>query len=84
MANTVKISARLPSKIVEEIDRTVQMGIFSNRSDFLKEAIRHYLRELNKERFIEEAEEEKWVLSAVQPILAEDWNSPEDDYWNDY
>ncbi|NPA47882.1 MAG: ribbon-helix-helix protein, CopG family [Thermococci archaeon] len=84
MANTVKISARLPSKIVEEIDRAVQMGIFSNRSDFLKEAARYYLRELSKERFIEEAEEEKWVLRVVQPTLAEDWDSPEDDYWNDY
>jgi len=84
MASTVKVSARLPSRVVQEIDRAVQKGVFSSRSDFLKEAVRHYLRELKKENFIEEAEDEKWVLSAVQPILAEDWNSPEDDYWDDY
>jgi hypothetical protein len=39
---------------------------------------------MNKENFIEESEERKWVLNNVQSILAEDWNSPEDDYWNDY
>ncbi|ASJ17055.1 CopG family transcriptional regulator [Thermococcus chitonophagus] len=81
MATTIKISVRLPPKIVEEIDRLVQNGVFSSRSDFIKEAVRHYLRELRKEEL---TEEEKWVLNMVQPILAEDWNSKEDKFWDEY
>lgn len=81
MATTIKISARLPSKLVEEIDKLVQRGIFSNRSDFIKEAVRHYLRELKKEEL---TEEELWVLNMVQPVLAEDWNSEEDKFWDNY
>jgi len=81
MVSTIKISARLPPKIVEEIDRLVQTGVFSNRSDFIKEAIRHYLRELKKEEL---TEEERWVLNMVQPVLAEDWKSKEDEFWDDY
>jgi len=81
MVSTIKISARLPPKIVEEIDRLVQTGVFNNRSDFIKEAIRHYLRELKKEEL---TEEERWVLNMVQPVLAEDWKSKEDEFWDDY
>jgi len=81
MVSTIKISARLPPKIVEEIDRLVQTGVFSNRSDFIKEAIRYYLRELKKEEL---TEEERWVLNMVQPVLAEDWKSKEDEFWDDY
>ena len=81
MVSTIKISARLPPKIVEEIDRLVQTGVFNNRSDFIKEAIRHYLRELKKEEL---TEEERWVLNMVQPVSAEDWKSKEDEFWDDY
>jgi|Deesub1362B_J571_1020462.scaffolds.fasta_scaffold00137_62 Arc/MetJ-type ribon-helix-helix transcriptional regulator len=81
MATTIKVSTRLPSKIVKEIDKLVESGLFTNRSDFIKEAVRQYLRELKKE---EPTEEEKWVLNMVQPVLAEDWNSEEDKFWDDY
>ncbi|MFA4662246.1 ribbon-helix-helix domain-containing protein [Pyrococcus kukulkanii] len=54
MATTIRISVRLPPKIVEEIDRLIQKGVFSNRSDFIKEAVRHYLRELRREGLTEE------------------------------
>ncbi|HHI01349.1 MAG TPA: ribbon-helix-helix protein, CopG family [Thermococcus litoralis] len=81
MSSSIKISARIPAKIVEEIDKLVQRGIFSNRSDFIKEAIRYYLRELKKEEL---TEEERWVLHMVQPILAEDWESEEDKFWDNY
>ncbi|MFA4647766.1 ribbon-helix-helix domain-containing protein [Pyrococcus kukulkanii] len=54
MATTVKISVRLPSKVVEEIDRLVQSGVFSNRSYSIKEAVRHYLREMRREELTEE------------------------------
>ena len=81
MGSSIKVSARIPPKIVEEIDKLVQKGIFSNRSDFIKEAIRYYLRELKKEEL---TEEERWVLHMVQPILAEDWESEEDEFWDNY
>ena len=81
MTNTIKISSRLPSKVVEEIDRLVEKGIFSNRSDFIKEAVRQYLRKLKKEEL---TEEERWVLNMVQPVLGEDWNSKEDEFWDEY
>ncbi|MCD6189704.1 MAG: ribbon-helix-helix protein, CopG family, partial [Thermococcus sp.] len=79
MSSSIKISARIPAKIVEEIDKLVQRGIFSNRSDFIKEAVRYYLRELKKEEL---TKEERWVLHMVQPILAEDWESEEDKFWD--
>jgi len=81
MGSSIKVSARIPAKIVEEIDKLVQEGIFSNRSDFIKEAVRNYLRELKKEEL---TEEERWVLHMVQPILTEDWESEEDKFWDDY
>jgi len=81
MSSSIKISARIPAKIVEEIDKLVQRGIFSNRSDFIKEAVRYYLRELKKEEL---TKEEGWVLHMVQPILAEDWESEEDKFWDNY
>ena len=81
MSSSIKISARIPAKIVEEIDKLVQRGIFSNRSDFIKEAVRYYLRELKKEEL---TKEERWVLHMVQPILAEDWESEEDKFWDNY
>ena len=81
MATTIKVSTRLPSRIVKEIDKLVESGLFTNRSDFIEEAVRQYLRELKKEEL---TKEEKWVLDMVQPVLAEDWNSEEDKFWDDY
>jgi Arc/MetJ-type ribon-helix-helix transcriptional regulator len=76
----VKVSVRLPPKLAEEIESLVKAGLFSNRSDLIKEAIRHYLRELRKEL----TDEEKWRLKAVEDILKEDWESEEDSFWDSY
>ena len=78
---TIKISTRLPEGLVREIDKMVGRGMFSNRSDFIKEAIRYYLRELKKEGI---TEEEQWVLRMTKPVLAEDWESEEDSFWDNY
>jgi putative addiction module CopG family antidote len=80
MVTGVKVSVRLPPRLAEEIDSLVQAGLFSNRSDLIKEAIRHYLRELRKEL----TDEEKWRLKAVEDILKEDWESGEDSFWDSY
>jgi Arc/MetJ-type ribon-helix-helix transcriptional regulator len=76
----VKVSVRLPPKLAEEIDSLVKAGLFSNRSDLIKEAIRHYLMELKKEL----TDEEKWRLKAVEDVLKEDWESEEDSFWDSY
>lgn len=81
MAVRVKVSVRLPPKLVGEIDKLVESGLFSNRSDFIKEAIRQYLRELKREEL---TKEERWVLGMVQPVVAEDWESEEDKFWDNY
>ncbi|MDK2915041.1 MAG: hypothetical protein PWQ79_1956 [Thermococcaceae archaeon] len=78
MTTGVKVSVRLPPKLAEEIDSLVKAGLFSNRSDLIKEAIRHYLRELRKEL----TEEERWRLKAVEEVLREDWESEEDSFWD--
>lgn len=78
MATSVKVSVRLPPRLAEEIDSLVKAGLFSNRSDLIKEAIRHYLRELRKEL----TEEERWMLKAVEDVLREDWESKEDSFWD--
>lgn len=80
MTTGVKVSVRLPPKLAEEIDSLVKAGLFSNRSDLIKEAIRHYLRELRKEL----TEEERWRLKAVEEVLREDWESEEDSFWDSY
>ncbi|WP_370519643.1 ribbon-helix-helix domain-containing protein [Thermococcus sp. JdF3] len=76
----VKVSVRLPPKLASEIDRLVEEGLFSNRSDFIKEAIRYYLRNVKESM----EEDEKWVLAAVENVLREDWESEEDSFWDDY
>nr|WP_240910823.1 hypothetical protein [Thermococcus sp. MAR1] len=54
--------------------------MFSNRSDFIKEAIRYYIRNV-KERL---REDELWILRAVEETLKEDWESESDRFWDDY
>ncbi|NJE02081.1 ribbon-helix-helix protein, CopG family [Thermococcus sp. JdF3] len=80
MTAGVKVSVRLPPKLASEIDRLVEEGLFSNRSDFIKEAIRYYLRNVKESM----EEDEKWVLAAVENVLREDWESEEDSFWDDY
>ncbi|WP_048151182.1 ribbon-helix-helix domain-containing protein [Palaeococcus ferrophilus] len=80
MTTGVKVSVRLPPKLAEEIDSLVKEGLFSNRSDLIKEAIRYYIRELRKEL----TDEERWRLKAVEDVLKEDWESEEDSFWDSY
>ncbi|HDJ50724.1 MAG TPA: ribbon-helix-helix protein, CopG family [Thermoprotei archaeon] len=41
--NLVKISVRLPKAQVEFIDSLVTLGLYVNRSDFIRDAIRDYM-----------------------------------------
>ena len=39
----VSIPTRVPRPIVDQVDYLVKQGIFSSRSEFIREAIRDYL-----------------------------------------
>ncbi len=63
----ILISLRFPEKLLEEIDLIVKEGHFSNRTEFIKNAVRLELREYRK---ISE-EEEKEVLEISKQLSFE-------------
>jgi len=54
---TETITARLPNELVQRVDAAVKRGIFSNRSEALREMIEDHLRE-HHELFIDIKPEE--------------------------
>ena len=83
MGTSVKITARIPPALAAEIDRLVNAGYYSNRSEVIKEALRDFL--VRKRALIEEASDEEFIRlakRAIEPLLAEDWESEADEYWN--
>ena len=83
MTTTIKISARIPPALAKEMDKLIEAGIYSNRSEIIKEALREFLL---KKKYSKAGEEEyaKLMLRAIEPILAKDWNSEADAHWDDY
>ena len=83
MTTTIKISARIPPALAKEMDKLIEAGIYSNRSEIIKEALREFLL---KKKYSKAGEEEyaKLILRAIEPILAKDWNSEADAHWDDY
>ncbi|AFL95011.1 hypothetical protein CL1_0806 [Thermococcus cleftensis] len=79
MATTVKVSARIPKGLAERMDRLIEEGFYSNRSEIIKEALRDFLL---RRRSVEDSEI-KGYLRAVEEILREDWESEADEYWDD-
>ncbi len=43
MSTAEKVSVRFPPGLMREIDRLVERGEFSSRSEFIKEAVRFFL-----------------------------------------
>jgi len=43
MTTTVKVSARIPRGLAERMDRLIEEGLYSNRSEIIKEALRYFL-----------------------------------------
>ncbi len=83
MGTSVKVTARIPPALAAEIDRLVKAGYYSNRSEVIKEALRDFL--VRKRALIEEASEEEFIRLAKgtsEPLLAEDWESEADEYWD--
>ena len=83
MTTAIKISARIPPALTKEMDKLIEAGIYSNRSEIIKEALREFLL---KKKYSKAGEEEyaKLMLRAIEPILAKDWNSKADAHWDDY
>ncbi|WP_297470594.1 ribbon-helix-helix domain-containing protein [Thermococcus sp.] len=79
MTTTVKVSARIPRGLAERMDRLIEEGLYSSRSEIIKEALRDFLL---RRRYREDPEI-KGYLRAVQEILREDWESEADEYWDD-
>jgi len=41
----VLVSARIPKRLKDKIDQAVEKGLYNNRSDFVRNAIREKLKE---------------------------------------
>ncbi|ANF22634.1 ribbon-helix-helix domain-containing protein [Thermococcus piezophilus] len=84
MGASVKITARIPPALVAEIDRLVQAGYYSSRSEVIKEALRDFIM---RNKFLPKETKDEEYLKAIQkmvePILAEDWESEADEYWSE-
>ena len=50
-ARCVQVCAHIPASVVERVDALVEMGLFRNRSDFIREAVRRPLIEYEKTLF---------------------------------
>jgi hypothetical protein len=48
MPSSPTLQIRLPKKILEQVDSFVKQGLYSSRSDFLKEAVRKHVFELKQ------------------------------------
>ncbi|RLF91962.1 CopG family transcriptional regulator [Thermococci archaeon] len=79
MATTVKVSARIPKGLVEKMDKLVEEGLYSSRSEIIKEALRDFLL---RRRVVEDFELIGY-LKSVEKILKEDWESEADEYWDE-
>ncbi len=83
MGASVKITARIPPALAAEMDRLVKAGYYSNRSDVIKEALREFL--MRRKPLMDEVPEKEYIKAAekiVEPLLAEDWESKSDEYWD--
>jgi Arc/MetJ-type ribon-helix-helix transcriptional regulator len=49
-SQTVQLNVRLPPALIKEMDKWVDAGVYSNKADFIKEAIREKLNTLVKEK----------------------------------
>jgi len=65
---------------VQELDALVEEGLYSNRSEVIKEALRDFVRRMKRDK--EEEEFVKGMLKKLEPTLAEDWDRPEDEWWD--
>jgi len=83
MTKAIKISTRIPPALAREMDRLVEAGIYSNRSEIIKEALREFLM---RKKYSKAGEDEyaELMLKAIEPILAKDWDSEADAHWDDY
>lgn len=83
MATTVKVSARIPPALAREMEKLIEAGIYSNKSEIIKDALREFLL---KKKYLQADESEyiKNMLKVVEPILTEDWESEADAHWDEY
>jgi len=51
------VSVRMPRRLLEEMDKLMDEGIFKARSEIVKEALEELLEELGVERILSEVEE---------------------------
>ncbi|ALM75330.1 MULTISPECIES: ribbon-helix-helix domain-containing protein [Thermococcus] len=82
-ASSVKITVRIPAGIAKMIDELVEAGLYSNRSEVVKEALREFVLSKKIPNAKSQDEDEEFIksmLKVIEPILAEDWNNDPDDY----
>jgi len=46
---SIVMSIKMPLSLVEEIDKMVERGLYQNRSDFVREAVRRLITEYKRQ-----------------------------------
>jgi len=70
MAETKKITVSLPNSLIEEVDFIVAMEK-KNRSEFIKEAMKLYIREKHKVQVYKQLKDGYVEMSKINSTLAE-------------
>ena len=70
MAETKRIMVSLPNSLLEEVDFIVSMEK-KNRSEFVKEAMKLYIREKRRMEFVEKLKDGYVEMSNINLALAE-------------
>ncbi len=84
MVTTVKVSARIPPALAKEMEKLIEAGIYSNKSEIIKDALREFLLKKKYIQVSAEGDYVKNIMRAIEPILAEDWDSEADAHWDEY
>jgi antitoxin ParD1/3/4 len=67
------VSVKFPQELDTELERFLEeTGVYTNKSEFIKEAVRRHLRELNREPAISALRLEQLLTRAEQDSVSDD------------
>jgi Arc/MetJ-type ribon-helix-helix transcriptional regulator len=67
------VSVKFPQELDTELERFLEeTGVYTNKSEFIKEAVRRHLRDLNREPAISALRLEQLLAQAEQDSVADD------------
>ncbi|WP_159904814.1 ribbon-helix-helix domain-containing protein [Salinirussus salinus] len=67
------VSVKFPQELDTELERFLEeTGVYTNKSEFIKEAVRSHLRDLNREPAISALRLEQFLAQAEQDSLSDE------------